>query len=279
MNERRGLLYGLGADCPWGLFPLYWPLLEPAGAGEILAHRCLWSLVVVVGVLAYLRRLRSVPQLLAARRRGPLLALAAVLVAVNWGTYIYGVNTERVVETALGYFITPLITVLLGVVVLKERLSRTQAVAVALAAAAVLVLTIGYGKPPYIALVLAVTFSSYGLIKKKVGVGALESLGVETAVLVVPAALFVATLGSAGTFTDEGFGHGLLLAGGGVVTAGAPLLFGAAAEGVAPVAVGRGRDAHPADDARPAAVPDADGAVPARRAAAPRAPAAGAADR
>src|SRR4051794_22791128 len=229
MNDRSGLLYGLGAYCLWGLFPLYWPLLEPAGAGEILAHRCLWSLVVVLAVLAYLRRLRSVPRLLADRRRGPLLALAAVLVAANWGTYIYGVNSEQVVETALGYFITPLITVLLGVVVLKERLSRTQAVAVALAAAAVLVLTIGYGKPPYIALVLAITFSSYGLIKKKVGVGALESLGVETAVLVVPAALFVATLGSSGTFADEGFGHGLLLAGGGVVTAVPLLLFGAAA--------------------------------------------------
>src|SRR4051812_13657039 len=215
MDERRGLLYGLGAYCLWGLFPLYWPLLEPAGAGEILAHRCLWSLVVVLGVLAYLRRLRSVPRLLTDRRKGPLLALAAVLVAVNWGTYIYGVNTERVVETALGYFITPLITVLLGVVVLGERLSRTQAVAVTLAAAAVLV--------------LAVTFSSYGLIKKKVGVGALESLGVETAVLVVPAALFVATLGSSGTFTDEGLGHGVLLAGGGVVTAVPLLFFGAAA--------------------------------------------------
>src|SRR4051795_4176183 len=143
-DNRAGLVYGFAAYCLWGLFPLYWPLLEPAGAGEILAHRCLWSLVVVLGVLAYLRRLRSVPRLLADRRRGPLLALAAVLVAVNWGTYIYGVNTERVVETALGYFITPLITVLLGVVVLGERLSRTQAVAVALAASAVLVLTIGY---------------------------------------------------------------------------------------------------------------------------------------
>ncbi len=229
MNERQGLLYGLGAYCLWGLFPLYWPLLEPAGAGEILAHRCLWSLVVVLGVLAYLHRLRSVPRLLADRRRGPLLALAAVLVAANWGTYIYGVNTERVVETALGYFITPLITVLLGVVVLGERLSRTQAAAVGLAATAVLVLTVGYGHPPYIALVLAVTFSSYGLIKKKVGVGALESLGVETAVLVVPAALFVATLGSSGTFTDDAPGHGLLLAGSGVVTAVPLLLFGAAA--------------------------------------------------
>jgi chloramphenicol-sensitive protein RarD len=228
METRRGLLYGLGAYCLWGLFPLYWPLLEPAGAGEILAHRCLWSLIVVVGVLGYLRRLRSLPQLLTDRRRGPLLALAAVLIAVNWGTYIYGVNTERVVETALGYFITPLVTVLLGVLVLRERLTRTQGVAVGLAALAVVVLAVGYGHPPYIALVLAATFSSYGLVKKKVGVGALESLGAETTVLAVPAALFVATLGSSATFTDS-TGHALLLAGGGIVTAVPLLFFGAAA--------------------------------------------------
>jgi chloramphenicol-sensitive protein RarD len=182
----------------------------------------------VVGVLGYLRRLRSLPQLLTDRRRGPLLALAAVLIAVNWGTYIYGVNTERVVETALGYFITPLVTVLLGVLVLRERLTRTHAIAVALAVAAVLVLAIGYGHPPYIALVLAATFSTYGLVKKSVGVGALESLGVETTVLAVPAALFVATLGSRATFTDSP-GHALLLAGGGIVTAVPLLFFGAAA--------------------------------------------------
>jgi chloramphenicol-sensitive protein RarD len=132
------------------------------------------------------------------------------------------------VETALGYFITPLVTVLLGVAVLRERLSRTQAVAVGLAVAAVLVLTIGYGHPPYIALVLAASFSTYGLLKKKAAVGALESLGVETTVLVVPAALYVATLGSSATFTDNP-GHALLLAGGGIVTAVPLLFFGAAA--------------------------------------------------
>jgi chloramphenicol-sensitive protein RarD len=228
MDERRGLLYGLAAYSLWGLFPLYWPLLEPAGAGEILAHRCLWSLIVVLGVLAYRRRLRSLRRILSDRRTGPLLTFAAVLIAVNWGTYIYGVNTERVVETALGYFITPLVTVLLGVVVLGERLSRTQGVAVILAGVAVLVLAIGYGHPPYIALVLAASFSTYGLLKKKAGVGALESLGAETAVLAVPAALFVVTLGSSATFSDSG-GHALLLAGGGIVTAIPLLFFGAAA--------------------------------------------------
>jgi chloramphenicol-sensitive protein RarD len=157
-----------------------------------------------------------------------MLAAAAVLIAVNWGTYIYGVNTDRVVETALGYFINPLVTVLLGVVVLGERLSRTQAAAVALAVVAVAILTAGYGHPPWIALILAGSFATYGLLKKQVGVGALESLGVETTVLAVPAALFVATLGSSATFTHSP-GHAVLLAGGGIVTAIPLLFFGAAA--------------------------------------------------
>lgn len=228
MDERRGLPYGLAAYSLWGLFPLYWPLMKPAGAGEILAHRCLWSLIVVLGVLTYLRRLRRVRQILTDRRTGPMLALAAVLIAVNWGTYIYGVNTERVVETALGYFITPLVSVALGVLVLGERLSRTQAVAVGLAVASVAVLTVGYGHPPWIALILAASFSTYGLIKKKAGVGALESLSVETTVLAVPALIFVLSLGPRSTFTDS-TGHALLLAGGGIVTAIPLLFFGAAA--------------------------------------------------
>jgi chloramphenicol-sensitive protein RarD len=227
-DERRGLFYGLAAYGFWGLFPLYWPLLEPAGAAEILAHRCLWSLLVVLGVLAYLRKLGSLRSLFRDRRRFGMLAVAAVLIAINWGTYIYGVNSEQVVQTALGYFITPLVSVALGVLVLGEKLSRTQAAAVALALAAVLVLTIGYGHPPWIALILAASFSTYGLIKKQVNAGALESLGVETAVLVIPAALFVATLGDKATFADS-TGHALLMAGAGVVTAIPLLCFGAAA--------------------------------------------------
>ncbi len=237
VDERRGLLYGLAAYGIWGLFPLYWPLLEPAGSGEILAHRCLWSLLVVLGVLAYLRKLGSLRALLADRRRFGLLAVAAVLIAVNWGTYIYGVNSEQVVQTALGYFMTPLVSVALGVLVLGEKLSRTQAVAVALAFGAVLVLTIGYGHPPWIALILAASFSTYGLIKKRVNAGALESLGVETTVLVLPAALFVASLGDRSTFTDS-TGHALLLAGSGIVTAIPLLCFGAAATRISLTSLG-----------------------------------------
>jgi chloramphenicol-sensitive protein RarD len=237
MDERRGLLYGLAAYGIWGLFPLYWPLLEPAGSGEILAHRCLWSLLVVLGVLAYLRKLGSLRALFADRRRFGLLAIAAVLIAVNWGTYIYGVNSEQVVQTALGYFMTPLVSVALGVLVLGEKLSRTQAVAVALAFGAVLVLTIGYGHPPWIALILAGSFSTYGLLKKRVNAGALESLGVETTVLFLPAALFVATLGDKATFTDS-TGHALLLAAAGIVTAIPLLCFGAAATRISLTSLG-----------------------------------------
>ena len=228
IRRPGGVGYGLAAYSLWGLFPLYWPLLEPAGAGEILAHRCLWSLLVVLGVLAYLRRLSSIRTILTDRRSGLMLTVAAVVIAINWGTYIYGVNTGQVVETALGYFITPLLSVALGVLVLGERLSRTQAVAVGLAVASVGLLTVGYGHPPWIALILAASFSTYGLMKKQVGVGALESLGVETTVLVMPALLYVATLGSKSTFTDSP-GHALLMAGGGIVTAIPLLFFGAAA--------------------------------------------------
>ena len=138
MDERRlGVVSGLAAYSLWGLFPLYWPLLEPAGAGEILAHRCLWSLVVVLGVLAYLRRTGSVRQILTNRRTGPMLTVAAVVIAVNWGTYIWGVNNGHVVDTSLGYYINPLVTVLMGVVFLRERLRPVQWGALAIAFAGV----------------------------------------------------------------------------------------------------------------------------------------------
>jgi chloramphenicol-sensitive protein RarD len=213
------------------LFPLYWPLLEPASAVEILAHRILWSFVAVLILLVALRSWGWIPQLLRDRRRFGLLAIAAVVITFNWGTYIYGVNTGQVVETSLGYFINPLVTVLLGVVVLGERLRRPQCVAVAIAAVAVGVLTVDYGRVPWIALVLAFSFATYGLLKKKANVGAVESLAVETGVLLLPmsAYLVLLQLSGAATFGHEGVGHALLLAASGVVTAIPLLFFGAAA--------------------------------------------------
>ena len=228
-NHRTGLAAGVSAYLLWGLFPLYWPLLEPAAAIEILAHRIAWSLVFVAGLLALTAGFAWVRGL--GRRRAGLLTLAAVLVTVNWGTYIYGVNSEHVVETALGYFINPLVTVALAVTVLGERLTRLQVVAVAIAAVAVAVLTIDYGRPPWIALTLACSFGLYGLIKKRAGVDGLQSLGFETGVLALPAVAYLLLLGAdgSGTFTSEGAGHAALLALGGVFTAVPLMLFGAAA--------------------------------------------------
>jgi chloramphenicol-sensitive protein RarD len=233
-GTRRGALYGAGAYLLWGLFPLYWPLLAPATALEVLAHRILWSLVVVLLLLALTRRAARLRRLARDPRRLLRLALAAVAVAINWGTYIYGVSSGQVVETSLGYFINPIVTVLLGVLVLGERLRPAQWTALGAAFAAVVVLTVENGSPPWIALVLAFSFGTYGLLKKTSGVGAVEGLAVETAVLLPVAAAYVAVLGvtGAGTFGTAGAGHAALLALSGLVTAVPLLLFAGAASRV-----------------------------------------------
>ncbi len=237
-RERAGVGYGVAAYAIWGLFPLYWPLLRPAGAVEMLAHRVVWSLLVVVAILAVRRGWGQLPSL-GARRFG-LLTLAAVLIAVNWGVYIYGATSGNVVETSLGYFINPLVTTGLGVLVLGERLRAAQRAAVAVAAVAVVVLTVDYGRPPWIALVLAFSFAGYGLLKKQVNVGAVESLAVETAAVFLPALAYLLVLAvrGTGTFTTEGPGHALLLVGAGVVTAVPLLCFGAAATRVPLTVIG-----------------------------------------
>src|SRR4051812_29996789 len=167
----------------WGFFPLYWPLLEPAGAVEILAHRIFWSLVVMVGVVVALRRWSTLRATLAIRRTRWLLAVVSVLITINWGTYIWGVNHHHVVETSLGYFINPLVSVLMGVLLLGEVLRRGQWVAIGIATAGVLALTVEYGRPPWVALILAFSFGSYGLAKKKADAAAVESLVIETTVM------------------------------------------------------------------------------------------------
>ena len=161
-DTRRGLGYGASAYLLWGIFPLYFPLLKPAGTAEILAHRMTWSLVLMVIILGATRGFGRVRTVLADRRQRNLLVGAAVLVTVNWGTYIYGVNSGHVVETSLGYFINPLFTILLGVFVLGERLRRMQWIAVGVGTVAVLVIAVDYGRPPWIALILATSFGLYG---------------------------------------------------------------------------------------------------------------------
>ena len=232
MDERRlGVVSGLAAYGLWGLFPLYFPLLEPAGGLEIVAHRVLWSLLFVGILLTVLRRWAHVRALVTDRRRLLVLLGAAVLIAGNWLVFVYGVNSGHVVETSLGYFINPLVSVLLGVVVFSERLRPLQWTAVAIAAVAVAVLTIDYGRPPWIALALAGTFGLYGLMKKLVRTEAAPGLFVETALVSVPAAVVVAVAhtGGDGTFGNAGTGHALLLVSSGVATAVPLLLFAASA--------------------------------------------------
>ncbi|MFT2016496.1 EamA family transporter RarD [Streptomyces sp. 796.1] len=231
-NETRtGLAYGFAAYGMWGLFPLYWPLLEPTGAVEILAHRMVWSLGAVVIILLVLRRWSWIGPLLRQPKRLGLIAIAATVMSVNWGVYIWGVNSGHVVEAALGYFINPLVSIAFGVLLLHERLRRAQWAAVGVGVAAVAVLTVGYGKPPWIALTLAFSFGTYGLIKKRLGLDGLESLAAETGIQFLPALGFLVFLGARGdsTFTSEGVGHALLLVGCGFITALPLICFGASA--------------------------------------------------
>ncbi len=237
-ETRRGLIYGASAYLMWGFFPLYFPLLEPAGTIEILAQRMVWSLVVVVVLLRFAGGYGGVRAVLANRRQLALLVAAAAVITANWGTYIYGVNTEHVVETSLGYFVNPLVTILLAVVILGERLRRAQWVAVAIATVAVVVITVDYGRPPWIALILAFSFGLYGFFKKRAAAGALDSLAVETGALFLPALLTLVVIAVHGdlAFGRHGVGNTLLLAGTGVITA-VPLLMFAAGTRRLPLSV------------------------------------------
>jgi chloramphenicol-sensitive protein RarD len=231
-SERRtGLLNGFAAYGMWGLVPVFWPLLKPAGAIEILAHRMVWSLVLVGIALLVMRRWAWIGELLRQPRKLVLVTIAAAVITVNWGVYIWSVNSGHVVEASLGYFINPLVTIAMGVLILKERLRPVQWAAVGVGFAAVLVLTIGYGQPPWISLCLAFSFATYGLVKKKVSLGGIESLAAETAVQFVPALAYLLWLTAHGdsTFTTRGPGHAALLAATGVVTALPLVCFGAAA--------------------------------------------------
>ena len=230
-EARLGLLYGFAAYGSWGVIPLFWPLLEPASPAEILANRMVWSLVACVLLLLVLRRWSWIRPLLREPRRLALVTGAAATITVNWFVYIWAVNSGHVVEAALGYFINPLVSIAFGVLLLRERLRGLQWIAVAVGAAAVVVLTVGYGRLPWIALVLAFSFGTYGLIKKRIGLEGVESFAAETAVQFLPALVFMLVLGARGdsTFHTEGVGHALLLASCGVITAFPLICFGAAA--------------------------------------------------
>ncbi|MFC5667477.1 EamA family transporter RarD [Kitasatospora misakiensis] len=232
----RGLWYGFAAYGIWGLFPLFWPLLEPGAADDILANRMVWSLVAVVLLLIVQRHWGWIRPLLRQPRRLAMLGAAATVISVNWGVYIWGVNAGHVVETSLGYFINPLVTIAFGVLVLKERLRRAQWVAVGIGALAVAVLTVGYGRLPWIALTLALSFATYGLLKKTVGLSGLESLAAESLFMFPFALGYLVHLEVTGRGTfghtvagEYGWGHTGLLVLSGLITAVPLLFFGAAA--------------------------------------------------
>lgn len=233
-SRQVGIASALLAYVLWGLFPLYWGFLAPATPAEVLAARVVFSLVALALLVTVVGQWPIVRGLFGQRRRLGILAAAAVFVSINWGTFIWAVDNDHVVDASLGYFINPLVSVALGVLVLRERLRRLQWIAVAIAAASVLYATLALGRPPWISLVLALSFGSYGLAKKLAGVDAVPSLTVEM-ILITPVALgYLALLWSRSELVlgSQGWGHALFMVGAGPVTALPLLLFGVAAHRV-----------------------------------------------
>jgi chloramphenicol-sensitive protein RarD len=221
-----GLLFGVSAYTLWGLFPIYWPLLKPANPLEIVSHRAVWTLVFCFIILALTKTLRSTLALLKRPKIVAGLFLSSILISINWIIYIYAANTGHVIEASLGYFINPLVVIATGVIVLKEKMRPLQWSAVGIATIGVAVLTIDYGRLPWIALGLALSWGSYGLVKKQLGLGALEGLSIET---LLSSGFYLGYLIWLGNRGEGQFSHSLtltlLLIGGGAVTAIPLLLF------------------------------------------------------
>jgi chloramphenicol-sensitive protein RarD len=230
--NRIGLVYAVSAYALWGFLPIYFIALAPTGPVEIVAWRVLLSLVFCAVLIAVTRTWRAFVALLRDRRVLLVMGVAGALIFVNWLTYVYAALSDQVVEAALGYFINPIVTVFLGVLVLRERLNAVQWIAVGISIVAVVVLAVGYGQLPWIALVLAFSFGFYGLIKKRVGprVDAVSGLTLETAWLAPLAAVLLVVVGATTGLTigSQGAWHTVLLLGAGAVTAIPLLLFAAA---------------------------------------------------
>jgi len=225
-KNKLGLLFGVSAYSLWGAFPLYWPLLEPANSLEIVSHRAVWTLVFCFIVLATTKALKSTLATLKQPKITARLFLTSILISINWLVYIWATNNGHVVEASLGYYINPLIIIGFGVILLKEKMRPLQWVAVTIASIGVLVLTIDYGRLPWIALALAISWGSYGLIKKQLGLGALEGLAIETLISAFFYLGYLVYIGNQGTGQ---FGHSwgltVLLMSAGAVTAIPLLLF------------------------------------------------------
>jgi len=223
---KTGLLFGVAAYVIWGAFPLYRPLLEPSTPLEIVSHRAVWSLFFCLIALGLSKQLKSTYTLLKNPRVFIRLLLAAALISVNWIVYIWGVNNGHVVECALGYYINPIIIIAFGVIMLREKMRRMQWVAVGFGAVGVLVLTIDYGRLPWIALALAISWGSYGLVKKQLNLGALEGLAIETLLSLPFYGGYLIYIGLNGTGQlGSSVGLSILLISAGIVTAIPLLLF------------------------------------------------------
>ena len=229
-KNKLGLLFGISAYVLWGAFPLYWPLLEPANPLEIVSHRAVWTLVFCFIVLATTKALKSTLATLKRPKIAAKLFLTSLLISINWLVYIWATNNGHVVEASLGYYINPLIIIGFGVILLKEKMRPLQWIAVAIASIGVLVLTIDYGRLPWVAFALAISWGSYGLIKKQLGLGALEGLAIETFISGFFYLGYLIYIGNQGTGQ---FGHHigltLLLMSAGAITAIPLLLFNGSA--------------------------------------------------
>jgi chloramphenicol-sensitive protein RarD len=225
-KHKLGLLYGVGAYVLWGLFPLYWPLLQPATSLEIVSHRAVWTMVFCIVVLAVTHALRSTLATFKRPKVAARLFTTTILISINWLVYVWATNNGHVVEASLGYYINPLIIIAFGVILLKEKMRGLQWVAVSIATVGVVILTVDYGRLPWVALALALTWGTYGLVKKQLGLGALEGLAIETMIAFIPYCGYLIFIGAKG---EGQFGHGIglttLLISAGAITAIPLLLF------------------------------------------------------
>jgi chloramphenicol-sensitive protein RarD len=227
---NKGLWYAAGAYVIWGFFPIYWKWLVAVPALQLISHRMLWSFIILITLILVTRQWQAFRKEIFKPAILRIYALAGILNAFNWLVYVWGVNAGFIVETSLGYFINPLLSVLMGVIFLRERLRPWQWLPVGLAAIGVLYLTLVYGSLPWIALTLAFTFGTYGLVKKKAPLSPHYGLTLETGIMFTPVLLYLiyADMTGQGAFLHTDLVSNLLMMGAGVVTA-VPLLFFAAA--------------------------------------------------
>lgn len=237
---NKGIWNGLAAYVMWGFFPIYWKLLHQVPALQVIGHRISWSFILLIAVLLLTKQWKEFRSTALTFKTVAIYSIAAVLLSVNWLIYVWGVNAGFIVETSLGYFINPLFSVLLGVLFLRERLRPAQWIPVALAAAGVLYLTVAYGRLPWIALSLAVSFGLYGLVKKIAPLGSLYGLALETAIVFPFALIYLVIVEwmGAGAFLHQGALTDLILIGTGVVTSVPLLMFASAARQIPLTVIG-----------------------------------------